>query len=191
MKYVTTGLILFAITACTTYPHNEGRDEYIKKIRQHSAGDKQFSGLYHNFEFRATLLTMDVSQRIHERLDKFYEWDPSEEQEKLNRRMSELETSTKIWLSFFTPERKNDNLANKVSIWKIYLDVNGQRYEGRATKANKNYEEAKALFPYHSRWATPYYVTFPVPTREIENTAPKLTITGPLGRREVQFSQGE
>ena len=159
----------------------------MNKIESHSAGDKQFSGLYHNFEFRATVLTRDISRTIHNRLKLYYEWDENEAAKKLQKRMSELDKSTKLWLSFFTPERKNDNLANKVSIWKIYLVVGGQRYEGKASKANKNLSEAKALIPYHTRWATAYYVKFPVPTSEIEHNDLKLIITGPLGRREVDF----
>ncbi len=185
---ILIGLVLIFTFGCTTHPHSEGREDYIKKIETNSAGDKQFAGLYHNFEFRSTVLTHDISKTIHDRLDKFYEWDDFEEQEKLKKRMDELNSKTKLWLSFFTADRKNDNLANKVSIWKIYIEANGQRYEGRAYKANKNFEEAKALFPYHSRWATPYYVEFPVPTSEIEVANVKLIITGPLGRREVEFS---
>ncbi len=187
MMKVLKWLPLLLALSCTTHPHSEGREAYFSKIEQHSAGDKQFAGLYHNFEFRATILTHEISKSIHDRLDKFYEWDQFEEQEKLNERMQELSDKTKMWLSFFTPERKNDNLANKISIWKIYLEANGQRYEGRPYKANMNLDEAKALFPYHSRWATAYYVDFPIPTAEIENSSPKLIITGPLGRREVQF----
>ena len=180
-------LPLFALLACTTHPHSEGRDEYIEKIESKSAGDKQFSGLYHNFEFRSTVLTRDISKAIHNRMDQFYEWDEQEEQKKWNERENDLEKKTILWLSFFTPERKNDNLANKKSIWKVYLEANGQRFEGRPYKANKNLDEAVALFPYHSRWTTAYYVDFPIPTEQIEGANKKLIITGPLGKREVLF----
>ncbi len=180
-------LPILIFTACTTHPHSDGRDRYIQAIEKHSAGDKQFAGVYENFEFRATILTTDVSRTVHERLSHIYDWSEEESQQKLDETMSELQEKTKIWLSFFTPDSKNDNLANKISIWKVYLHANGQRYEGRASKANKNFEEAKVLFPYHSRWATPYYVEFDVPTSQIETSSLKLVITGPLGRREVKF----
>lgn len=186
MKYLIVLGFLF-VSACTTHPHSDGRSNYNKKIENHSAGDKQFAGLYHNFEFRSTVLTQDISKTIHDRMDIFYDWSEEEAQEKLSQRMNEMQKGTKIWLSFFTPDRKNDNLANKQSIWKIYLYADGKRYEGRAQKANTNFEEAIALFPYHNRWATAYYVEFPVPTADIENTSMKLAITGPMGRREVAF----
>lgn len=187
MKKIGFILFLIGLSSCTTYPHSAGREAYIEKIEKFSAGDKQFSGLYHQFEFRATLLNRDISQTIHNRLDQYYEWDEQEAAEKLRERMDLLDSKTVLWMSFFTPERKNDNLANKISIWKIYLLAGNQRYEGQVKKANKNYSEAAALFPYHSRWATPYYIEFPVPTDQITGQRLKLIITGPLGRREVAF----
>lgn len=180
-------LSLLLLVSCSTYPHSQGREEYVKKIDQLSAGDKQFAGLYHNFEFRATLLTRDITRAIHDRLKLYYAWSDQDSSQKLTKKMAQLNSKTKLWLSFFTPERKNDNLANKVSIWKIYLVAGSQRYEGKATKANKNFSEATALFHYHNRWATPYYVEFPVPTDDIQGLPTRLIITGPLGRREVSF----
>ena len=175
------------MSACTTHPHSDGRSQYIDKIESHTAGDKQFAGLYHNFEFRSTLLTKDITRTIHDRMDMYYDWDEQTSADKWQETENKMQDNTSIWLSFFTPERKDDNLANKVSIWKIYLETNGQRYEGLARKANKNLSEAKALFHYHTRWATAYYVDFPVPTDEIQAGNAKLIITGPLGRREVNF----
>ena len=188
MKYLSW-LFTFSLLACTTHPHSKGKEAYEEKIQRHSAGDKQFAGLYHNFEFRSTVLNEEITKTVHERMNLFYDWSDGESQEKLNKSMEELGRKTKIWLSFFTPDSKNDNLANKVSIWKIYLHAGGARYEGRAYKSNKNFDEARALFPYHNRWSTGYYVDFPVPTNEIEGENLKLVITGPLGRREVNFTR--
>ena len=188
MLHWIVGLVFIMLNlACTTHPHPGGHDEYVNKIQAHSAGDKQFAGLYHNFEFRSTLLSRDISRTIHNRMNLYYDWGKDEASKKLQERMAELDSKTKVWLSFFTPERKDDNLANKVSIWKIYLVADGTRYEGKAKKANTNFSEARALFPYHSRWATPYYVEFPVPTDEVSGRNTKLVITGPLGRREINY----
>lgn len=189
MKSLWLILLFAGLSSCTTHPHSEGREAYIEKIEKFSAGDKQFAGLYHQFEYRTTLLNRDVSKTIHERLEKYYAWDEQESAEKLRERMSELDNKTIFWMSFFTPERKNDNLANKVSIWKIYLKVGNSRYEGQVKKANKNFSEAKGLFPYHSRWATPYYVEFPVPTEQVTDQKLTMIVTGPLGRREVTFPE--
>ena len=47
--------LFFIYIGCETAPHS-GQAEYDDKIDSYSAGDKQFSGLYHNFEFRAQRL---------------------------------------------------------------------------------------------------------------------------------------
>lgn len=189
MKSIWLLPLFFLITSCATHPHSEGRDEFIEQIEKHSAGDKQFSGVYEQFEFKATLLNERVSRLLHERLKLYYDWSQTESEQKLQERLSGIQDKTKLWLSFFTPDRKDDNLANTNTIWKIYLVANGQRYEGVVTKANLNYSEAQALFHYHNRWATPYQVEFPIPSRQIEGTSPQLIITGPLGRREVYFKR--
>jgi hypothetical protein len=187
MRLIYLFIFLFAVS-CTTHPHSKGKEEYEAKIQRFSAGDKQFAGLYHNFEFRSTILNEEITRSIHKRMEQFYDWSSTESSEKLNQSMADLESKTKIWLSFFTPDSKNDNLANKISIWKVYLKAGDRRFEGRVYKSNKNLDEAKALFPYHSRWATGYFVDFPVATQEISGERLSLLITGPLGRREVTFT---
>ena len=187
MKYIISLLVVVTCLGCASVPHYDGHDEYVKKIEDNSAGDKQFAGLYHNFEFRTTLLSRDVSKAIHERLTLYYAWDEPTASEKWSKIDRDLNEKTTLWLSFFTPESRDDNLANKVSIWKLYLEVDGQRYEGRARRANNNLSEAVALYPYHNRWATAYYVDFPMPTSIIEGRSVKFIITGPLGQRQVKF----
>lgn len=185
MKYLIIASLLF-VSACQTHPHDEGRDNYIQVIEKNSAGDTQFSGVYNHFEFRATILNEEVSRAIHNRMTTFFAWDEAEADKKLDERLNANQTKTRLWVSFFTPERADDNMANKKSIWKVYLIVDGQRYKGHAKKANMNFHQAEALFPYHTRWTTPYYVDFEVPTANI-GTNPKLLVTGPLGKREVTF----
>lgn len=175
------------LCSCTTYPHSEGRSEYLRIIRENSAGDGQFAGIYKNFEFHSTLFTRDVSLAVHKRLKQYYDWSEEEAFQKLSKRTEEMSSKTKIWLSFYTPSGKDDNLSNKNSIWKIYLINQSHRYEGRAYPANANLSASKALMPYHSRWTTAYYVDFPIPTDQLSGPV-KLIITGPLGRREVTFT---
>lgn len=186
MKIIDS-LLLLAVAGCATYAHPEGHDAYVAKIEKHSAGDKQFAGVYHNFEFRATLLDREVSQTIHDRMKLYYDWSETESAEKLAERLSKLNDKTIVWLSFFTSDRKDDNLAAQNTIWKIYLEAGGKRYEGHAVKANMNLSEAQSIIPYHTRWATPYYIEFPVPSDQITGVSKTLILTGPLGRREVHF----
>jgi hypothetical protein len=188
MKYLFTLIFLLVLTSCSTHPHSEGRSDYIRKIDAASAGDKQFSGLYDNFEFRATLLTPSVAQLIHRRKSQIYEWDQFQQQEHLDKQQAELYPKTRVWMSFFTPSNKDDNLDKKDSIWKTYLVVDGKRYEGQVTRSKQSLSEAQALFDYHNRWATIYLLDFPLPSSQVESAVVQLIITGPLGRREVFFN---
>ncbi len=188
MKLFSITVFLLAFTACTTYPHDEGREEYLEKLNRYSSGDKQFSGLYDNFEFRGTLLTPTMSRLLHNRMAQIYDWDNLQKQEHMQKEEDELRKHTRVWMSFFTPNSKDDNLDKKSSIWKTYLEVNGTRYEGTAVRSKQILSEAQALFPYHTRWATIYLLQFPLSSDQLEGQSARLIITGPLGRREVLFS---
>lgn len=179
-------LLFLSVTACATAPFS-GQEEYDKKIESYSAGDKQFSGLYHNFEFRATLLNEEIIRLVNERLTKVYAWDQVKSSEDLQTRLDGSRNSTRLFMSFFTPNIVDDNLTTSKSIWKVYLYSGGQRYEGKVSKANENLSEFQAIYPYHNRWATGYYVDFPVATESIQDGELKFVVTGPLGKREADF----
>jgi hypothetical protein len=180
-------LFTYLIVSCSTYPHHEGRSDYLKTLEASSAGDKQFSGLYDNFEFRATLLRRPVAETLHRRLTQIYAWDQETAEQKRAESEQEMTDKSLVWLSFFTPSGKDDNLDKKNAIWKTYLVVDGQRYEGIAKKSKQSLSEAQELFPYHTRWATAYTLEFPIPTERLTGRRVELVITGPLGRRQVIF----
>jgi hypothetical protein len=45
------------------------------------------------------------------------------------------------------------------------------------------------LYPFHNRFATAYMVEFPVALASVESQSTKMTITGPLGTKAIQFSE--
>lgn len=161
---------------------------YTEKMDRFSAGDSEYSGFYNNFQYKATLRNSYIREVQLERMADYYKWDAEKlasEKEKSNQ---EMQTETEVFVSFFTPDRRADNLADSKTIWRIYLEVGGRRYQGKAVRSNKLLPELIALYPYHTRWTTPYIFTFPVPTTAIETQSSTLTITGPLGDRVVTFS---
>ncbi len=158
------------------------------EIERFSDGDAQYVGFYNNFLYRATILNSNVRSALLRKQNEFYQWDRdkfSGEREKSDRNAG---TETTIFLSFFTPERRNDNLSDAKSIWRVYLDAGDRRYQGKVKKLRTPLAELVALYPYHTRWNTAYEVTFPIPTPAIETQALKLTITGPLGVKTVSFA---
>jgi hypothetical protein len=195
--------VLFATTACSTGPTGPGpmkasgapaggtairiSEPYEKSLEKFSAGDSEYTGFYNNFEFRATLLNSIVREQIFAHQSDYFQWDDAKRTSEREKYMQELSSATEIFVSFYTPDRKNDNLSDDKPIWKIYLDVGGTRYEGKAKRVRTLLAELQSIYPYHTCWNTPYLFSFAVPTTAIESQESKLTITGPLGTREVSF----
>jgi hypothetical protein len=187
--------VVLNILGCATTPGTgAGSDapisapmSYDQKLEKYSAGDSEYSGFYNNFEYKATLLNSFERDVIFTREAESYQWDKDKqalERAKINK---DVGTGTQVFVSFFTPDHANDNLTDFKSIWKVYLDVGGQRYQGKIKRLRSLLVELQAQYPYHTRWNTPYLVTFPVPTATVETQPSTLTITGPLGTRAVSF----
>ncbi len=160
---------------------------YEQDIERYSAGDTEYSGFYNNFEFKATILNSHVRSAMLTKRTAYYQWtdaQASSEREKSNQEMS---SQTKVFMAFFTPNPKNDNLMDDKTIWRIYLDAGGRRYEGKPKRIRLLLAELQSLYPYMNRWATPYEVTFDVPTAAVESGPSTYTVTGPLGTRSINF----
>ncbi|MCM2282750.1 MAG: hypothetical protein NDI61_12995 [Bdellovibrionaceae bacterium] len=163
------------------------QDPYLKVIEQFSEGDSDYQTFYNQFAYKATLVNSPVREATLLKEADYFKWDPQQLATERAKAEKKMETTTEIFMSFFTPERRNDNLTDIKSIWRVYLDVDGKRYQGRAKKAKKLFPELNALFPYHTRWNTPYVLEFDLPTQTPQNAGAKLTVTGPLGTREIDF----
>lgn len=194
MKKLFSILVVATLCSCTSVPNepnlvNNRIDEvsYAALIDRNSDGQSEYNGFHNNFEFRGTLLNSAVYDGMLKRQADYYQWEDeklSTEKEKIAQETSSM---TKIHVSFFTPERKNDNLTGSKTIWRIFLDAGGQRYAGTVKKDNRLLAELQVLYPYHTRWTTPYIFEFPVPTSVIEGQNATLTVTGPLGTRTINF----
>jgi hypothetical protein len=202
MKTITKTFIAVLVPAlllsCTSKPMKETAPPaegtavdigkaYEQKIEAYSAGDTEYSGFYNNFEYKATLKNTAIREVLMAKRQSYYQWDETKLAAEKAKDQQELASITEVFCSFFTPDRNNDNLTDKKTIWKIYLDVGGRRYEGKPLKIRGNLAELQSLYPYHTRWNTPYTFQFQVPTTAVETQASTLTITGPLGTRSVTF----
>lgn len=163
-------------------------DPYLKVIEQFSDGDSDYESFYNQFAYKATLVNAPVREATLLREAQYFKWDPQQLAEERDKAARKMEESTEVFMSFFTPERRNDNLTDNKSIWRMYLDVGGKRYQGKPKKAKKLFAELSTLFPYHTRWNTPYIIEFPLPTSAVEGATVKFTLTGPLGSREIGFA---
>lgn len=196
--YLGATLSLSLLTACATTdmagvapPDQSTQIEITKNydayIERFSAGDTEYAGLYNNFEYKATLLNSDLRNGTNWKRGMYYEWSDSVKSSEREKSNQEMATETKVVMAFFTPNPRNDNLTDDKAIWRIYLESGGRRYEGKPKRIRMLLAELQALYPYMSRWATPYEVTFNVPTAAIESSPSTYTVTGPLGSRSVLF----
>ncbi len=160
---------------------------YETRIDRYSAGDTEYAGLYNNFQYKTTLLNSNIRDALAWKQGHYYQWSDTQKAVAREKSNQEMSSQTKVFLAFFTPNSKNDNLADSKTIWRVYLDAGGRRYEGKVTRIRLLLSELQALYPYATRWTTPYELTFDVPTASIEKQESSLTVTGPLGARTVSF----
>jgi hypothetical protein len=173
-------------TGCATAPANQS-DEYKNAVEAHSAGDLQYEGAYNNFGYRATIMNESMQRLYINKKAELYLWSDEKKIREISALQSTNGESTKIFLSFFTPNRWDDNLSTSKSIWSVYLHSGGNRYEGKVTKIRDSRTELNALFPYHGRFASAYNVEFMLPVSQLNLNELKITITGPLGVKTVEF----
>lgn len=195
LKRILVFLILalgFSVGCATTEVTPTGltlitQSEYEKVLDLYTDRIETYNGLYNSLQAAASLINSKVLAAQIEQNARIYQWD----QTKLNaERGSQMEKQIKgadVFLSFYTPEKKHDELHKSNTMWKIFLDVNGRRYEGKATKIKLQTVEVQGLYPYHNRFSTPYTLSFPISVRDIEKFPSKLTLTGPAGSATLEF----
>lgn len=160
---------------------------YLISLRQFTQKKEDYTGLYNTFSYTATLLTTKIHYQQLDLETSIFQWDNGVKEQKRQEIAGKIGGKTYVFLSFFTPETKHTKLDTSKSIWKIYLDSNGQRYEGVHEKDTRLLAELQRLYPYHNRFCSPYLISFNVPTQVLEQQPSRFTITGPLGIKEIEF----
>ncbi len=171
----------------TTFNHEFNPDNYVDTIERWTDRKIGYSGFYNAFEFHVTYLNTEVREASKRYQATYLQWSQEKLQSELKKVMDELSYDTYFFLSFFTPNLKDNNLGKKSTVWNVYLDANGRRYEGTVIKNTDEFPELIKLYPYHNRWSTPYIVKFRLPSTVSQSGAVKFTLAGPMGKAEVSF----
>lgn len=185
---------LLALAACATQEitptgitlMSEGA--YHSIVDEYSDSTERYSGLYNTISMRGTILNTKVSHAMLDQNARLFMWDQTKYNEELKKTDDNLKKEIQVHLSFYTPERKHDDLHKSKTLWKIFLDAGGRRFEGKAVKIKLLPAEIQGMYSYHNRFTTPYTVTFAVPAALVENKATKLTVTGPVGSAFLNFA---
>lgn len=183
-------MLLLTLTACSSHQKNPPPAEptaYLDIVEKYSDKIRKYSGFYNTVDIEATVLNSKMALAQLQRQKELSQWDDVRLKEETGKFDERLNKEAEFFLSFFTPEKKNDDLSKPKSMWKIFLDVDGKRYEGKATKIKLQLAEIEVLYPYHNRFYTPYSIIFPVPMKSIDGKPMQLTLTGPVDSVTLNF----
>jgi hypothetical protein len=192
MKKILYFCFLVFATSCATRQDPAGLElipepEFLATYNSNTKRVQKYDGLYNTIDATVTIRNSQVLRAQLDQNARLYQWDRSQYQLESNKVADKAKNETEVFVSFFTPDRKNDDLNKKTTQWKVYLDVDGKRWEGKISKFKGQTSEIRGVFPSHSQFGTPYSVTFPLPTKSVDNASSKLMITGPLGIAEFVF----
>lgn len=168
-----------------------GEHEYASLIKKHTTRTNQYSGFYQTFQADMTMLTTEVQSAALKQRGQFLQWDQRQFQSERDKMVQEAAAYSKFFLRFYSPEHDYDDLNKGKTIWKVYLDYNGSRFEGKVKKLTEKYVELRTIYPYLDRFSTPYEVQFNVPMTTIESGDCKVVLTSSLGSAEFHFPAGK
>jgi len=166
-------------------------NEYEATIDKWTRHESIYSGLYNLLE---VYVTYNSGKVLFSQLDqnaRMYQWDKSKYLENKAATEKNYNRETEVFVSLYTPERKNNDLQKNKTLWKVFLDANGRRYEGVATKVKSVPGEVQGLYPYYNRFFVPYSVKFPVSALSLEGKKVRFTMTGPVGSISMNFLESE
>ncbi len=162
-------------------------DDYQMLVQKKSERLEVYNGLYNQMTVSATRMDAEMSQAYLSHSARLSQWTVVKYQDEKNKVVSRGTENTEYFISLYTPERKHNDLSSSKSIWKILLDVNGQRYEGKAVKIKSQLSEVEAMYPAHNRWSNAYMVSFPVASALTDGKSSVLTLTGPVTAAQLTF----
>ena len=161
--------------------------EYESLIKKHTTRTNQYSGFYQTFQADMTILTTEVQTAALKQRGHFLQWDQRQYQSERDKMVQEAAAYSKFFLRFFSPDREYDDLNKGKTIWKVYLDYGGSRFEGKVKKLADKYVELQTIYPYLDRFSSPYEIQFNVPMTTVEGGDCKVTLTSSLGTAEFHF----
>lgn len=192
LVFVCTALLSASCATITTNDkgvHVLTEDGYGAVIDKWSDRIESYSGLNNTITVMATVLNSEVMTAQLEHNARLFQWD----QNKMNQERLLVEQKAakqaEVFVSFYSPERKWDDLSKSKTLWKVFLDVNGQRHEGQATKIKLLTREIQSLYPYHTLHGTPYSIVFPLDSKSLDGKTVRLIFTGSIGSVTLTFGE--
>ncbi len=186
----------FSLSCATKFPAHPtlnlvDENEYYKAVKTFSDRKQIYDGFYNTLDLSMTFLNTPVSRMQLDENARIYQWSEDIYNNEKSKNEDRLAKQTDFFLSLYTPESKNNDLNKTKTLWKVFLDAGGRRYEAKVIKIKTLPTETLALYPNFNRFSTPYKVTFPVAISLVENQESKVTITGPVGSAQLVFKNAD
>lgn len=188
------GLAFLSLAACATRETTAtgldlmSESEYQKVVDRYTQHQQQYKGLYNTMDVTATLVVPTVAHAELEQKARLYQWDRAKLQAETSKANDELRSQTQVFLSFYTPEHKNDDLNKTTTQWRVYLESGGRRWEGKIARIKTPTSEIQGIYPYHVRFSTPYVVTFPTAAATVGKESARFVVTGPVGLMALDYA---
>ncbi len=190
---LTVTTLMINMSSCVTPYQNPNlpslipESQYNTLMEDYSTNKKIYDGFYQTMEINTTILNTPISRAQLDHKARIYQWTAEQYATNKGEMESSLSKETKVFFDFFVPERKHDDLNKSKTLWRVFLDAGGKRYDGKIEKLKTIVADVTSLYPTHNRFFTPYVITFPVPVSKVENGPSTLTITGPVGSTTLEF----
>jgi hypothetical protein len=193
MKNFGVLLTALLLSACASTAVNRAgvtvmsEEAYEEAVDRWSDHVEDYNGLNNTVTIMATLLNPEVVMAQVDQNARLFQWDQVSYENEKKKAQNAMATKTEAFVSFYSPERKWDDLYRSKTLWKVFLDVNGQRYEGTVSKVKLLTREIQKLYHYHTGFATPYMISFPVAATAVGNNPSRLIFTGAVGSVTLNF----
>ena len=186
--FIFTSILLLSACSSPSKKFDE-QYSYTQNLNSQTRSDKKYSGMSNVYQVSVTRLTPKVYSLTDQKIAFLQQW-PSHRVEEASQKQEEsLAKSTSFIVILYTPVVKNNDLKKgDDSIWRTYLEVNGQRFPGLANIAPYKPTQIVTLFPGMTRFSKAYQVQFPIANNEASSEgAIKFILTSDLGTSEFTF----
>lgn len=192
---IISSFILFFAGACSTGNKAVGPagvapipdSQYRSLIQKFTHSHQAYQGFYNTFDITATLLNAEVRSVQLVRQAHYLGWSHEQLRQEREKSIQDMSSYTRFFLSFYSPESDHDDLHRPQSIWRVYLDWEGQRYEGQIEKVTRKLVELRNLYPHFNRFHSAYEVSFAVPMSAVEGSSVRLVLTSSVGTAELEY----
>lgn len=191
-QYSVLSFVLFLNFFLFATPSFAKRVSYKKALKQHTESQEiyQREDFHASLSWHATWLKPAFLEAMSYEHAKIYNLNSNERITYLKDLQREYADFDVFFVSFYSYDRKESDLASLRTVWKLRLEGEGDQYYSPAKfeKVAKPNTYLKRMFPYINTWSNHYYVFFP---KSGFGKSAKLSVRGPTGKGHLTWKIAE